>query len=355
MSRILITGGTGFIGSRLAMRCVHSGDVVRVLAQTNTPAERRNAAELQAVGVDLIIGSITDPTAVSDACSGIRTVYHLAAAQHEANVPDSYYHEVNVQGTRNLLAAAAGARVARFVHGSTIGVYRSGNRTAMTDEAPLEPDNIYGATKLEGENVVRAYADTLNTTIVRISETYGPGDGRLLKLFRAASIGRLFRIGDGRNLHHPVYIDDLVDGLRLAAIDQRTRGATFVLAGPSPVTTDQMVDAISYAVGRTPPRVRVPLWPLTLAATVLEASFRPLGVQPPLHRRRMNFFVKNYQFSGDAARAFIGYQPFVDFPQGAALAAAWYRSQNLLPPERQEARHTTAGAAEGETRHHLMR
>lgn len=330
MTRVLITGGTGFIGSRLALRCLDEGEAVRVLAQKNTPAERQNARELESKGIEVVEGSVTDRATLQRACADVDIVYHLAAAQHEANVPDKHYYDVNVEGTRNMLDAALAAGVGRFVHGSTIGVYGGDGAAPVGDDSPLEPDNIYGVTKLAGEQVVRTYFDKLPIAVARISETYGPGDRRLLKLFKALSAGRFVKIGPGRNLHHPVYIDDLVEGLRLASVSGGAVGKTFVLAGPKAITTDEMIAGISKAVEREPSRLRIPLWPLMATAVVLEGLLRPLGIQPPLHRRRMNFFVKSFRFDDQAAERAIGYRPQVDFPEGATRTAAWYKRENLL-------------------------
>jgi nucleoside-diphosphate-sugar epimerase len=204
MSAVLITGGTGFIGSRFALACAERGEDVRVLAQMNTPAERQNCQELEQHGITIVDGSVTDPGAVAQACAGVDVVYHLAAAQHEANVPDKHYYDVNVEGTRNMLNAVVEKGVRRLVHGSTIGVYGTNKNGPVCDDSPLQPDNIYGITKLEAEKVVREFFDKLPLAIVRISETYGPGDRRLLKLFDGIQKGRFFHIGDGRNLHHVV-------------------------------------------------------------------------------------------------------------------------------------------------------
>ncbi len=328
--RVLITGGTGFIGSRLALRCLEEGEQVRVLAKLNTPAERQNAQEIEGRGIEVAEGSVSDGQATLRACQEVDVVYHLAAAQHEANVPDKYYYEVNVDGTRNMLDAAVECGVDRFVHGSTIGVYGIGRDGPVGDDSPLEPDNIYGVTKLEGEKVVRGYFDKMPTAIARISETYGPGDRRLLKLFKGIARNRFFMIGNGRNLHHPVYIDDLVDGLRASARSETAVGHTYVLAGPRAIATNEMVEAICRALGKSPPRLRVPLWPLMATAILMEGALRPVGIQPPLHRRRMNFFVKSFEFTGTEAKVAIGYQPQIDFFEGAALTADWYRQLNML-------------------------
>jgi nucleoside-diphosphate-sugar epimerase/2-polyprenyl-3-methyl-5-hydroxy-6-metoxy-1,4-benzoquinol methylase len=331
MHTTLITGGTGFIGSRLALACAARGEQVRVLAQRNTPAERQNCRELEQRGITIVEGSITNPDTAARACEGVEVVYHLAAAQHEANVPDKHYYDVNVEGTRNLLQTAVRTGVRRFVHGSTIGVYGINNNGPVRDDSPLNPDNIYGITKLEGEKVTREFFEKLPVAIVRISETYGPGDRRLLKLFEGIQKRSFFHIGDGRNLHHVVYIDDLLDGLRLAATEQAAVGNTFVLAGPRAVTTDEMIAYVCRAANVSVPRLRVPLWPLMATAVVLEGVMRPLGIQPPLHRRRMNFFIKSFQFSCDDARELLGYEPKVDVEEGIRRTHEWYRQTNLLP------------------------
>jgi nucleoside-diphosphate-sugar epimerase len=274
--------------------------------------------------------SVTDSVAVGAAMGGVDIVYHLAAAQHEANVPDQYYYDINVEGTRNVLTAAVAARVQRVVHGSTIGVYGAACRGPITDDSPLEPDNIYGVTKLEGERVVEQFARRVPVTIVRISETYGPSDWRLLKLFKGMARGRFAMVGAGRNLHHPIYVDDLVEGLRRAAAAPAAPGRVMVLAGPDALSTRDMVVAISAAVGRPAPRLRVPITPLLVVARLLERTLRPLGVQPPLHPRRMNFFVKSFSFSCNAARESIDFNPKTTFAEGAALVAAWYRQQGLI-------------------------
>jgi len=326
---VLITGGTGFIGSRLAAACREAGRDVRVIGQENTEAEGDNARWLQEQGVDLVLGSVADADLLREASSGIDTIYHLAAAQHEANVPDSHFRDVNVEGTRRVLEAAAQAGVRRVVHGSTIGVYGALQGT-IDEQTPCRPDNIYGVTKLEGESVVRSFGDRVPSVIVRISETYGPGDRRLLKLFRAINSGRFFRIGDGRNLHHLIFVDDLIDGMRRASESDSAVGGIFVLSGREPVTTDAMMDAVARALNVAPPRLRLPLWPFLAAAVVLEGVLRPIGIQPPLHRRRMDFFRKSFVFDQTRCREVLKFEPAIGFEDGARRTARWYAEEGLL-------------------------
>ena len=327
---LLITGGTGFIGSRLALRCVEAGHHVRVLAQRNNPVEQEVAAMLKENGVRFVDASVTEPSDLRHAFEGCDVVFHLAAAQHEANVSVEYFRSINVDGTRNVFDAALSQGVGRIVHGSTIGVYGWVPGETIHENDALTPGNIYGKTKLEAELVVRDFGDRIPWVIVRISETYGPGDRRLLKLFKGASKGYAVQIGAGKNLHHLVFVDDLIDGLLLAATRPGIEGETFVLAGSEPVTTRQMLDAVADSLDRKIATLRVPLAPMMLIATGLEMALGPIGIQPPLHRRRMDFFRKSFAFSIDKAREKLGYAPQIDLEAGAAATAAWYRSQNLI-------------------------
>ena len=326
----LVTGGTGFIGSRLALDCAARGEAVRILAKINNANEQSGHDELEKAGVEIQNGDVCNAADAEKAMDGVKTLYHLAAAQHEANVDDDYFRRINVEGTRTVLDAAVKAEVDRVVHGSTIGVYGMADEGPVHDRTPLFPDNIYGQTKLEGEHLARSYGDRLKLAIVRISETFGPGDYRLLKLFKGIKSKKFFMVGKGDNLHHPVYIDDLIEGLRRAATEEDAIGETVVIAGPRAVTTREMVDGISQALDTAGPKITVPLPALMGAAMVIEGMCKPAGIQPPLHRRRMNFFVKSFQFSGDGAREKLGFEPKITFAEGARRTAEWYHDTGLL-------------------------
>jgi nucleoside-diphosphate-sugar epimerase len=281
-------------------------------------------------GVNVIIGSVTDRQRMLEITENMNIVFHLAAAQHEMNVPDELFRSVNVEGTRNMLDASLAAGVERFVHGSSIGVYDR-NVSDIVDEAtPLRPDNIYGITKAEGEEVVREFFDKQPCTIIRISETYGPGDRRLLKLFRGVSKGVFFVIGNGNNIHQLIHVDDLANGLLLAAKHPSAAGETFVLAGDEQLTTNDMVAAIAKAVNVRQKRWRAPLWPFMLLATILETTLRPLGIQPPLHRRRMDFFTKSFRISTSKANNLLKFQAATSFVEGTQNTARWYQENGLL-------------------------
>lgn len=328
--KILITGGTGFIGSRLALACLSKGHSVRVLGQVNTPAEQQNCEVVEAQGVEIYLGSVTDSDTIKKSLQDIDWVFHLAAAQHEANIPDQRFWDVNVSGTKNLLEGSIKAGVQKFIHGSTIGVYGAALEGAIDEASAVAPDNIYGTTKLEGEKVVLSYQEKLPVVIIRISETYGPGDRRLLKLFKAINKNIFFVIGNGENKHHLIYIDDLIQGMLAAAESDQAVGEVLLLAGKEVLTTREMAVVIAEELGKTIPRIHAPLSLFLWIAMAMEATLRPLGIQPPIHRRRMDFFKKNLTFSLEKSSKVLDFKPEVGFVQGIRANTQWYKDMGFL-------------------------
>ncbi|MDD4392775.1 MAG: NAD(P)-dependent oxidoreductase [Desulfobacterales bacterium] len=326
---ILITGGTGFIGSRLAIECRQRGDRVKVLGQTHTDIEKENQKIIESAGAIVVSGSMMDRELIFEQTEGIDVVYHLAAAQHESNIADQVFRDVNVEGTRNMLDACVYHKVRRMIHGSTIGVY--GHLDGQIDEQSVcHPDNIYGKTKLEGEKLVLSYRDKLPVTVIRISETYGPGDRRLLKLFKAIQNHMFFMIGSGKNLHHLIFIDDLVNGIIQSGQSDAAIGNVMILAGKNPITTDKMVQTIADELKTKVPGFKAPLSMFMMVAVILEFLLKPLGISLPFHRRRMDFFRKSFVLSGSKAFDMMNFQPQYGFREGVAATAGWYRETGKL-------------------------
>jgi nucleoside-diphosphate-sugar epimerase len=330
LPRIFITGGSGFIGSRLARLAVERGHAVTVVTAVNNAIERARCDALAKAGIAVQVAPLEDSFALARALIAHEVVIHLAAAQHEAQAAESHFHQINVEGTRRLLGLAARAGVRRFVHGSTIGVYGAASGRILDEESKLAPDNPYGRTKAVAETVVRSFDGPMETCIVRISETYGPGDMRLLKLYRGVQTGHYLTLGRGTNEHQLIYVDDLVQGLLAACDAPGASGETLVLAGSERVTTNAMVSAISAALGSRRHVFHAPMWPFVAAAHVFEATMSPLGLKPPLHRRRLDFFRKSFRFSTAKAERLLGFQAETSFTAGARRTAEWYRANAYL-------------------------
>jgi nucleoside-diphosphate-sugar epimerase len=293
---------------------------VRVLARA--PERARALADL---GIEIIKGDLLDAADVERAVRGVSHVYHLAALYREARYPDRTYWDVNVGGTEKILAAAGQHGVARVVHCSTVGVHGDVEAIPSDETAPFAPGDIYQRTKLEAEQRVQdAIQHGLPATIFRPVGIYGPGDLRFLKLFKTIHTGRFRMIGSGRVQYHLTYIDDLVDGIIMCGETPAARGKTYILAGPRYTTVEELVERVAAAVGCRPPRGHVPLGPVRVAAFLCELACRPLGIEPPLHRRRLDFFAKDRAFSTEKARAELGFVPRVDLDTGLARTAQWY-------------------------------
>jgi nucleoside-diphosphate-sugar epimerase len=328
--RILVTGATGFIGCKLAQFLAGSGHDLIATGRAATELGLRRLSNLRQSGIGVQAGSLLDPRFVAEIVLKCDAIVHLAAAQHESNVPDSYFHDVNVVGTQRLIDAAVDAGVRRFVYGSTIGVYGCATGGELDEDSPPRPENIYTRTKLAAERVVADYSSRIEVCIARISETYGPGDLRLLKLFRAIGQGKFVLLGSGMNLRQVIYVDDLIAALLLALEHPAANGQTFVFAGCEVMTTNEMVAHIASALGRRPTRLRMPVWPFRAVAAVLEATLRPLGIQPPLTQRRLDFFTKSFLFSISRSRHLLGFTPQVAFRAGVAKTAEWYKQAGYL-------------------------
>ncbi|HEU4603248.1 MAG TPA: NAD-dependent epimerase/dehydratase family protein, partial [Steroidobacteraceae bacterium] len=197
--RLLVTGATGFIGSRLALHTHRLGMDVIATGRAELPIEIERLNELRAANVRVETGVLQDADLAERILQGRDCVIHLAAAQHESEKPESYFRAVNVETTRALLDRCVAAGVKRFVYGSSIGVYGESGSALLDENSPLRPQNAYTRTKVEAEGLVKRYIGRLGTCVIRISETYGPGDQRLLKLFKAIDRGHFMMIGPGTN------------------------------------------------------------------------------------------------------------------------------------------------------------
>jgi dihydroflavonol-4-reductase len=324
--RDLVTGATGFTGGHLARGLLARGHAVRALARD--PA---GACDLEAAGIQLAIGDIRDPSALDAAMTGVHTVYHLAAAYRQAGIPEDTYRAVNAVAAGEVVQAAARAGVHRVVHCSTVGVHGDIARPPADEDAPLRPGDVYQVTKLEGERLARQAGERLGVevTIARPTGIYGPGDRRLLKLFQGVVRGFPI-LGRGEIYYHLTYIDDLVEGFRLCGEHPAASNRTYILAGGEVTTLNELVALVAHVADVPPPRLHLPVWPFWVAGALCEAVCMPLGLEPPIYRRRVDFYTKSRAFDIARARGELGYAPRVGLREGIARTLDWYRQRGWL-------------------------
>ena len=325
--RVLVTGGTGITGSRLVERLITMGHSVRVV--TRNLAQHSDSLPDT---VELVEGDLSDPSVAPRAVRGCDVVYHLAALFREAGVPDSRYREVHVDATRYLLEASRDARVRRFVHCSTVGVHSHIEDPPADEDCPHRPADVYQATKSEGEQLALEFGreHDLPLTVARPAPIYGAGDPRLSKLFRAIAHRRFAMIGSGEPYFHMVHLDDLVEGLLLAANRDEAVGEVFIFAGPEYCTLNELAERIAGIFDVPAPKMHLPVWPFYAAGAVCEKICVPLRIQPPIFRRRVAFFTNSRAFRIDKARRMLGYEPKVGLQQGLEDTASWYQREGYV-------------------------
>ncbi len=324
----LVTGASGFIGRAVTRRLLEAGERVRVLVRS-----RERFSGLGIEGVEVFEGDITDAEAVDRAVRGIECVYAVAGTFREPNLSDARYREVNVEGVRNIMEAARRHGARRVVHCSTVGIHGDVKGSPLDENAPVVPEGIYEITKAEGEAVALEYGrrGDLEVTVVRPAPVYGPGDLRLLKMFKMARKNPIVMIGPGTARYHMIYIDDLAEIFLRAGRREGLNGEALLAAGPEAPSLEELFLLLARLLGNEDPRLlRLPAWPMLVLADLCEYGFRPLGLNPPIYRRRVQFFLANRHYRIDKLRHRLDFEPAVGVEEGLSRTAAWYRDNGHL-------------------------
>ncbi len=329
--KVLVTGGTGFAGSHLVSRLVKKGELVRVLVRKNS-----NIDYLKKLDVELCIGDVVDKKSVKAAIKGVDVVYHIAALFRQARFPDKVYWQVNVQGTQNMLEAGYEEGVKRFVHCSTIGVLGHIANPPADETYPYDPGDVYQRSKCEGEKLaLRFFRDKKFPVVVaRPTAIYGPGDMRLFKLFKYVSSGKMIILGDGNVFYHLVYVEDLARGFEFCAQKENAIGQVYILGGGKYLTLNELIDLIAKVLRVSVSKIHLPVFPFRALSLLCEKACVPLGIEPPLHRRRIDFFTKSRAFNISKAKKELGYKPEFDLEGGLRLTGEWYRGKGFLPKQK---------------------
>lgn len=330
MRRALVTGATGFTGGHLARELARRGYEVRALVRD---AKTPQAMQLEKDGIEIAVGDVANPDDILNASDGVTHIFHIAAVYRTANHTDDYYYRVNRDSVSHVLAAAEVHNVERVVVCSTCGVHGDVQELPATETTAFNPGDIYQRSKLEGELIAhKAMAAGRPVSVVRPTGIYGVGDTRFLKLFRGLQSG-VFRVfGSGDIAYHMTYIDDMVAGLILAGEHPNAIGEVFLIASDEYTTLNGLVERTAHVLGVKPPRLHLPIGPLLAAATICETVCKPFGIDPPLHRRRCEFFTKARAFSNEKAKRLLGFKSQVSLDEGLKRTADWYVEQGLLKP-----------------------
>lgn len=305
-ARIVLVGGSGFLGSALASRLRSAGRDVVVASRSGT--------------VPLDLAENVPQALVSDADA----VVNLAAILGRPGIDEATYRAVNAEGARRVAEACAAAGVRRLVHVSTTGVLGPTGTTPLDETAPPRPETPYERTKLEGERAALAFA---RTVVLRPGHVYGPGDRHMLPFYRSIATGTFRTIGGGGALWQPVHVDDVARAIERALDAPGAEGGIFHVAGAERLRLHEFAARVAAALGT---KLRGPSLPAPLAWTagaILEALALPFGVEPPLTRARVRTMTTHRVYAIERARTALGWEPRVRLDDGIAATAGWYRAQ----------------------------
>jgi 2-alkyl-3-oxoalkanoate reductase len=328
---ILVTGGAGFLGQALCRGLVERGHRVRSF-------QRHRSAELDAMGVEQVLGDLADADAVRNAAAGMDAIFHNAAKAGAWGSYDSY-HRPNVMGTDNVIAACRAHGIGKLVYTSTPSVTHRATNPVEGGTADTVPYGEhfkapYGTTKTIAEKAVLAANDaTLATVALRPRLIWGPGDNQLLpRLVERAKAGRLRMIGGGTNRIDTTYIDNAAqahfDAFAALAPGAACAGKAYFISNAEPRESREIINALLAAVGAPTVTKTLPFAAAYAIGAVCEVLWHvlPLKGEPPLTRFLAEQLSTTHWYSMKPATRDFGYVPKVTLEQGLErLAEEWKR------------------------------
>ncbi len=325
---VLITGATGFTGQVLAKKLVDVGADVRAIARKSSVL-----GDLEKLDIKWYRGDVFDPAIIKQAVAGVHYIFHLAAAFREVKSSTEGYRLVHVKSTELLANAVVGKpEFECFVHVSTVGVHGHIEVERADENYRFAPSDDYQKTKLEGELWLTEFAQKNNIpfSVVRPAPIMGPGDMRLLKMFKMVNKGFFLMLGRGKGMYNLVHVDDLTNIMLLSGITPAARSEVFIAAGNEPLPMVEIAKIIADKIGKTVRIIRLPITPFYIAADICERISPPLGIQPPIYRRRVDFYTKDRQFDNSKSRKLLDYEFNYTNDLGIEETANWYKHKGLL-------------------------
>jgi nucleoside-diphosphate-sugar epimerase len=323
--RAVVTGGGGFLGSRIISMLLEEGFAVRSFSRSEHPG-------LKAWRVECHRGDLADREAVCDALRDADLVFHVGA---KAGIWGDYseYYAANVIGTRNVIEACQQNRIAKLVYTSTLSVAFGGHDVRnANEEEPLPKKYLapYLTTKAAAERlVIEANSDALATVALRPHLIWGPGDTQLLPRIAARrTANRLMIIGSGENLVDSTFIDNAarahLDAAKRLQPGSPVAGRAYFISQGDPRPVKFLINAILEVAGLPPVTRSIPLPVASVAASFLEAGYKMFHVakEPPVTRLSVLEMGRDHYFDISAARRDLGYDPVVTIEEGLELTRA---------------------------------
>jgi nucleoside-diphosphate-sugar epimerase len=324
-ANVLITGATGFTGRILTQKLAAAGARIRAIVRPSS-----KIGELDSLGITWFRGDIADPELIGQATEDVEYIFHLATAFRAGEATEEDCRRIHLYPTQLMAKAVQGRpEFKRFVCTSTVGVHGHipGEKPA-DEEYRFSPSDCYQQTKLETEQWLTA--SNLPYTIIRPGAIIGPGEERMLKMFKMINKGFILMLGQGKGLFQLIHVDDLTEVMLLATVSPQTQNEALIVANTEPLSIIEMGKIIAKALNRKVRVIRLPIQPFYLAADLCEAVCVPLGFRPPLYRRRVSFYTKDRQFCTAKLHRLLNYRFRHSNESTLTEAAQWYLEHGWL-------------------------
>lgn len=325
----LVTGGSGFIGGRLAERlAIEEAVRVRAMVRNLKKAERLGNLPLEIVQADLL-----DPHSLREAVRDCDLVFHCAAIVRETGDRKVFY-QTNVEGTKNILKASIEAGIKKLIHFSSVAVYGMNPPSQVDETTPYQPcGNLYCDTKIAAEKAVWAayHENKISAVVIQPANVYGPNSNpwtvRPVKLIQS---DQMILINGGTGLCNYVYIDNLIDATLAATRSDISVGQAYLISDGHPVTWKEFFGYYAQ-MARKPSLRSVPGWLGNILALGMELSSKFSGKPPKISREAIRYLTRQSRFSIEKAKRDLGYQPRFSLEEGMKRTEQWLRETGYLP------------------------
>lgn len=326
MSKILITGVNGFIGSHLAEKFIQEGhEVIGLVRQTS------DLSLIQNMDIQLRYGDITDIESLQNAFHDIECVVHNAGIASDWGSLQ-YFRDVNLDGTKRVGEAAKSSKVKRIVHMSSTAIHGFNHDEPVSEDGPLNPEGNYGISKMEGEQWIMDFgkANNIEVSAIRPANVFGERDHTFIEKYIEAMVtNKIAYVNNGQSQTCPTYVRNLAQAVHLASQQNTAIGEAFIISDGLTINWKEFTDALAEELGVKKPTISIPLWFGLTAAGIIENAYKLVNAKnsPFITKYRIYNGGTNYHFNIDKAKRLLGFEPVYDLNTAIKNTSDWYKAK----------------------------
>ncbi|MCD4707523.1 MAG: SDR family NAD(P)-dependent oxidoreductase [Candidatus Sabulitectum sp.] len=329
MSKVLITGANGFIGSHLVEKFLREGHQVYGLVRTTS-----DLSLIKDMEVSLLYGDITDYGSVEKSLNGIDLLIHNAGLASDWGSMESF-RKINLEGTKNVTTAAEKNGIRRIVYMSSTAIHGFNHEHPASEDDTKNPVFNYGISKLEAENWIFTFGRKhgIEVTAIRPGNVFGPRDHTFIeKYIKAMTSGKIAYVNKGQSLTCPTYIGNLVHGVYLASFHEKAPGEAFIITDGLRINWKNFTEAIADQMQIRHPGLTIPLGMSILLASAAEGFYRLLRSDhaPLITKYRMYNAGTDYHFSIQKAKDLLGFEVVTGLEEAIEQTVLWFKKKHGL-------------------------